>query len=622
LPDERACLSEESEEAVVHAWFFTPGKALGASLMSRPGSRFRPMVGSFIAAVSVVALAPAGALTGAASASPQARAVTSEGLADLPALRPVMNCADLVGLELDGVTDAPVTIRSATVATTGASAPYCDVRGTIAPADTIVMRLPVNGWTQRYVQTGCGGLCGSSAINYTQASTCPPIADGTIASATTDMGHQGQNDGSWAANNPQAQIDFAYRGVHVTSQVAKAIITRFYGRSPVYSYFDGCSDGGREALMEAQRFPHDFDGIAAGAPANNMVVQNTFHHAWNVLTNLDKDGRYILLAGKLPLIHKAVLAACDGPDGLKDGLIDDPRRCDFDPAALLCKSGQDPSTCLSPAEAGVVRRLHDGAVDADGHRLEPAIAHEWGSELDWTLFVPTAQGQTVASENFVLAFARYLGFTNVVNPDWKLSDLKFTIESFWNTVQSSSYLSAMDPDLGRFQRDGGKLLLWHGWNDQHISPQGTLAYYDAMRKTMDRTAVDDFAKLYLFPGVAHCGGGEGPDTFDILTPVMAWVESGRRPGKIIASKVANGAVTRTRPVYPYPTVARYDGTGSIDDAANFVAYTPRQEPRSDYHWLGERLYSHGYQTWGKAVGTKLVLQPAQTWLTRRGEARA
>ncbi|NJP98868.1 tannase/feruloyl esterase family alpha/beta hydrolase [Nonomuraea sp. FMUSA5-5] len=304
------------------------------------------------------------------------------------------------------------------------------------------------------------------------------------------------------------------------------------------------------------------------------------------------------------------MAACDDLDGLKDGLIDDPRLCHFAPATLECAAGQDAATCLSPAEAGVVRRLHDGAVTADGNRLEPAIAHEWGSELGWTLFVPAAQGTRVMSENFVTSFARYLGYTNVVQPDWQLPDLKLTTESFW-----SSYLAAMDPDLSRFQRSGGKLLLWHGWNDEHISPQGTLAYYDAMNRTMGKGRVDGFTRLYLFPGVAHCGGGEGPDTFDILTPVMAWVESGRSPGEIIASNA-----TRTRPVFPYPALARYDGSGSIDDAANFVPFTPRRPVKDDYHWLGERLYSHGYQTWATTEGAQLKLSPARTWLTRKASA--
>jgi Tannase and feruloyl esterase len=559
-------------------------------------------------AMLVVALVPA-ASGSAAGRDPSRVPVTAEGLRDLPAVAPVMACADVPELDLDGATDAPVTISSATVVTTGAPAPYCEVRGTIAPANTIVVRLPVEGWTQRYVQTGCGGLCGSANITYTQAATCPPIADGTVASATTDMGHQGQPDGSWAAGNPQAQIDFAYRGMHVTAEVAKALIARFYGRAPAYSYFNGCSDGGREALMEAQRYPDDFDGIAAGAPANNLVVQNTFHHTWNVVANQDANGDFILLANRLPLIHDAVVAACDTLDGLRDGLLDDPRRCAFDPSTLVCDPGQDPATCLSQAEADVVARLHDGAVDSRGRRLEPAISHEWGSELEWTLFVPAAQGQTSFSERIALSFLRYLAYTNVADPDYQLSDLEFTVPSFWRTVRSSSYLAAMDPDLGRYARSGGKLLLWHGWNDEHISPQSTLAYYDAMRDTMGTRAVDRFARLYLFPGVAHCGGGAGPNTFDILTPVMAWVESGRQPARIVASNVLDGTVTRTRPVYPYPTVARYDGTGSVDDAANFVPWTPRREPGPGYDWVGEDLYSHGYQTWCQAVDGRLVCRP-------------
>ncbi len=520
------------------------------------------------------------------------------GLANLKSVLPVMDCAAVTQLDLTGVTDKPVTITSATVTNANAPAPYCAVTGTIAPADTFVMRMPINGWTQRYLQTGCGGLCGSSNIGYTQAATCEPVADGTIASATTDMGHQGLNDGSWAANNPQALIDFAYRGVHVTSQVAKALLKRFYGRSAAYSYFDGCSDGGREALMEAQRYPDDFDGIAAGAPAGNIVVQNTFHHAWNVLANKDANGDYILLADKLPLIHAAVLRKCDGLDGLVDGVLDDPRNCHFNPGTLVCP---DTANCLTSAQAAVVRRLHDGATDARGNRLEQEISHEWGSELDWTLFVPASQGAVTFSENIALSFLRYLAYRNVANPAYQLTDLQFTIASFRETVLTSDYLSATDPDLTRFRRSGGKLVLWHGWSDQHISPQATLNYWDAMQKTMGKRTVDSFAKLYLLPGMAHCGGGLGPNTFDVLTPVMSWVESGTTPSRIVASMTG-----RTRPVFPYPQVARYDGTGSTDDQANFVAVTPRRESSVGYDWVGAALYTHGYQKTCRVVNGKLV----------------
>jgi hypothetical protein len=524
--------------------------------------------------------------------------VPPAGPAVAATIQPVMECSAVTGLDLPGV-----TFRSAVVTSAGAPAPYCAVEGVIAPADTIVMRLPVNGWTGRYLQTGCGGLCGTARINYTQAATCAPIADGTIASATTDMGHQGGNDGSWAAGNPQAQIDFAYRGVHVTAQVAKAVITRFYGRPPAYSYFSGCSDGGREALMEAQRYPDDFDGIVAGAPASNLVVQNTFHHAWNVVANRDADGRYILLADRLPIIHQAVMAACDGLDGLVDGVLDDPRRCRFDPYKMVCG---DRATCLTRAEAAVVRKLHDGAVDAHGNRLEQEISHEWGSELDWTLFVPTAQGQVTFSENIALSFLRYLTYFNVADPDYRLADLQFTESSFWRTVQTSKYLSATDPDLSRFRRGGGKLILWHGWSDQHISPQATLNYYTAMRSTMGGRAVDAFTRLYLFPGLAHCSGGLGPDTFDILSPMLNWVENGVAPASVIAAKGA-----RSRPVYPYPAVARYDGSGSTDDAANFVPVVPGREPAVGYEWLGAGLYTHGYQTTCKAVNGRLVCAPGR-----------
>jgi hypothetical protein len=535
------------------------------------------------------------------------------GLANLPAIGPAMDCSAVAQLDLTGVTDAPVTIQSATVVTTGAAAPYCDVKGTIAPADLFELRLPTQGWTQRYLEVGCGGLCGSipNLNNPPMAATCVPVTNGQIALASTDMGHEDQNDGSWAANNPQAQIDFAYRAEHVLAQTSKAIITKFYGQSPRYSYFDGCSDGGREALMEAQRYPEDFDGIAAGAPANDLVVQNTFHHGWNVVANQDANGNFILLANKLPLIHQAVLNACDGLDGVVDGVIDDPRRCHFDPATLLCANGQDATTCLSEAEVAVVRRLHDGPTDPYGRHLEQRIAHEWGSELDWSLFVPATAAGPSQSANFALPFLRYLAFYNVADPNYQLSDLKFTVPYFYQTVETSHYWAATDPDLSQFQSRGGKLVLWHGWGDQHITPQGTLQYYQDMKRLLGADTVEGFAQLYLFPGVAHCGGAQpgnpqGPNVFDILTPVMAWVETGTVPGKVVASTVTNGTVTRTRPVFPYPTVARYAGAGSTDDAANFVAYTPPAEPGPGYNWVGRALYSPGYESWCRAEGTQLV----------------
>jgi hypothetical protein len=324
--------------------------------------------------------------------------------------------------------------------------------------------------------------------------------------------------------------------------------------------------------------------------------------------NIDpKTGKYILLADKLPLIHAAVLKACDSIDGVTDGVIDDPQACHFDPMTMPCAQGQAASTCLSQAEATVVRQIHDGATDANGAHLEQPISREWGSELNWTIFVPQTDAGPSGAIGFVLPFLQYLDYFNGSNPADTPGDLKFTIDSFLKTVQTSDYLAATDPDLRPFASHGGKLILWHGLEDQHISPQSTLQYYHEMKTLMGKDQVDQFARLSLFPGVAHCGGGEGPNVFDILTPVMAWTETGTKPDKIIASIVdASGQTTRTRPVFPYPTVARYTGSGSTHDAANLVPYTPQGDPYVNLHWVGEWLYSPGYEASCQAQGTELV----------------
>jgi feruloyl esterase len=499
-------------------------------------------------------------------------------------------------------------------------ASVCDVKGTIGPgASLFELQLPTQGWTQRYLQTGCGGLCGNLSVNAPMASTCVPVTNGQIAMAATDMGHEGGNDGSWALD-PKAKLDFAYRAEHATAQVAKAIINKFYARPAKYAYFDGCSDGGREALMEAQRFPDDFDGIAAGAPANDLIVQNTFHHGWAAAANIDpKTGKYILLADKLPLVHAAVLKACDGIDGVTDGVIDRPQACRFDPATLVCAKGQAAATCLSAAEATVVRKIHDGATDASGARLEPFVSREWGSELNWSLFVPATDAGPSGSINFVMPFLRYLDYFNGSNASAAFGDLKFTIDAFLKTVPTSKYLAATDPDLHPFERRGGKLLLWHGLEDQHISPRSSIEYYTAMKNVMGSERVDAFAKLYLFPGVAHCGGGEGPNTFDILTPLMSWTETGAKPGKIVASIVdSTGQTTRTRPVFPYPAVARYTGSGSTDDASNFVS--AQGDTHVDLNWMGEWLYSPGYEAWCQAQGSQLNCTGGNNWSSYRKTA--
>jgi feruloyl esterase len=543
---------------------------------------------------------------------------SAAGLKDLASIAPVMTCSALVGVDLSDVgtkVGGTVTITSATIVPASATNPadYCGVRGNIGPGtNSIVMRLPTNAWTQRYLQTGCGGECGNDNISYTQSTGCVPITNGTIASATTNMGHTGSQGSTWAVNNPQAQIDFAYRGVHVASEVAKAVIAKFYGKSPAYSYFSGCSDGGREALMAAQRYPHDFDGIAAGAPASDMDVQNTYHHGWRVLTNQTTPGTipiparntYVLLASKLAYVHAKTVAACDALDGVVDGVIDDPRACNFDTKTLVCSNNGNETGCLAQAEADVVKRIHDGAVTADGQRLEPTANSEWGGELDWSLFVPAAQGASVGSENFVNSWAAYKTFFNTYNASWTLNDLQLTVSGFNNTVATSTVYAANNPDLGRFARHGGKLLLWHGWSDQHIPPRGTIKYWHAVNDLLGDDQVSRFARFYLFPGMAHCGSGLGPNTFDIVTPLMSWVETNSAPNAIVAT---NTSTVTSRPVYPYPAVARLKAPG-LDPkvAANFVAYTPKKEPPVS-EFVGNYLFSPDYpQARCHADGTTLV----------------
>ncbi|WP_077034097.1 tannase/feruloyl esterase family alpha/beta hydrolase [Pelomonas sp. KK5] len=543
-------------------------------------------------------------ILGVASMPPIADA---QAIAALPAVPSAMSCtlAAFQGLNLNGVADdnGQVTFSAVSLVPASASNPsaYCSVRGLIGPgAASIVMKLPMDNWTQRYVQNGCGGECGSDNLGApTQSAGCVPVNNGELVTATTNMGHTSAQGSTWIVNNPWAGVDFAYRGVHVAAQVAKAVIGAFYGRGPAYSYFDGCSDGGREALMSAQRYPNDFNGIAAGAPANNMDVQNTYHHGNRVLTNQSTPGvlpiparnTYLLLQGNLAYVHSKVVAACDALDGVADGIIDDPRNCKFNTNTLVCANNNNEAGCLSQAQADAVFRIHDGARSTDGQRLEPEGASQWGSELDWTLYMPAAQGASAQGENFVNGWL-YKTFLNQPFKDAAtqtartLNDLDFSTAGFMSTVASSAMYSATNPDLRPFAGAGGKLILWHGWADQHISPQGTIQYWETMSK-VSRTP-QNFARFYLFPGMGHCGGGLGPNTFDLLTPLMSWVETGSAPNALVANNSTTGV---SRPVYPYPTVARYSGSGSTSSAASFVPYTPTTASDVSTSNVGNYLYT-------------------------------
>jgi feruloyl esterase len=374
--------------------------------------------------------------------------------------------------------------------------------------------------------------------------------------------------------------------------VAKTLIKDFYGSAPSYSYYDGCSQGGHEALLEAQRYPRDFNGIIAGAPASITQELNTFYQPWLANVDWTAAGQPILTAAQLPLLHNAVLAACDGKDGLVDGQIDDPRQCDFNPARLQCPGAAAP-TCLTAAQVAVVDKIYSGPVDPQGQRLYPG-GEPYGSELAWAGWMIPEPGQTFGATiaaSIGGEWLKWMTFNNVL-PGSQTSDLRhavFTRAEFAEVQRLAGLYDADNPDLAAFRADGGKLIIWQGWADQAISPYGTIDYYTAMTKKMGGlTATQRFARLFMLPGVNHCGGGAAPNQIDMVDPMLNWVEHGTAPASVVATELSATtpvSVVRTRPVYPYPEVARYNGSGSINVAANFHGVMPTW-PQPTTSWLG------------------------------------
>lgn len=566
-------------------------------------------------------------------------------LAALEVVKPVTDCTKLVSADISSAVGAKTHITAATAIQDGQPSPYCRVLGYVEPAIKFEVRLPLTTWTQRYVQTGCGGLCGQLNIRLGNDEGCYPAQHGELALASTDMGHAGGMDGEFGEKDYQLRIDFAYRGVHVTALAAKALIAAYYGRGPKYSYFSGCSDGGREALMEAQRYPKDFNGITAGAPAMNFTTQNTFYHGWNALKNTGADGRPILTADKLPILHKAILQACDASDGAKDGLISDPLSCHFNVAVVECKSGQPPATCLTHAQVEVARAIYQGAHDDKGNKLVLSGPLP-GSELAWAgVYVPFPGDDHIMSSMIATGTLKYLAYDKNPPSSYQLSDLQFTPASFTATTQLHNVYDSTDPDLSLFQQAGGKLILWHGLADPHISPLNTIAYYTAMKKVMGSDTVNRFARLYLFPGGYHCGGGEGPFTFDLMSTIMAWVEKGSAPFVLLASHEVSGPggaiagvprgmpagglpplpagaqppdgmhtneadssarkIDRVRPVFPYPLTAKYDGVSSLDDPGSFTVGPEKPVAPEQLQWLGSAFYTPHYEVWCQPQGTAM-----------------
>jgi feruloyl esterase len=453
---------------------------------------------------------------------------------------------------------------------------FCRVAAVVAKEVRFEIWMPAE-WNRKLLGIGNGGLAG--IIPYSPM--VRPLALG-YATSSTDTGHTGvnTNDGGWALGHYDRIVNFADRAIHVMAEADKVILRAFYGAPPARAYFSGCSQGGHEALIEAQRYPADFDGIIAGDPANNWTRHYAGGHLWSAMA-MEGDG--YIPAAKVPLIADAVNNACDALDGIKDGILNDPRRCHFDPATLLCKTG-DTAACLTNAQIDAVRKLWTGLRDRDGDQIYPGLVP--GGEAGpggWTNWITGREPGKGGHSNLGIPFFKYFVFEN---PDWDFRTFRFDASDGFDSdvdftdAKLGSLFNAVDPSLAGFKAKGGKLIQYHGWSDPDITPLNSINYYDSVTNTIAHGGnhgvrdTKDFYRLFMVPGMQHCGGGPGPTTFDMIEPLEQWVEHGVAPAQVIASHLNNGVVDRTRPLCPYPQEAQWKGSGSTDDAANFACAFP------------------------------------------------
>ena len=495
------------------------------------------------------------------------------GAASVGAAGPVTECTVAA---LQAKAPKGTTITAAAVVEPAGNVPqHCKVDGHVAvPGNEVTFRLGLpTSWNGKYYFVGVGGLGGS--IGNLNAG----LTRG-YASASTDTGHE-SSDPTWGANRVK-EIDYGHRGTHVTAVAGKELTAAFFGKTPDHAYFNGCSNGGRQALMEVQRYPTDFDGIIAGDPATGTPMQ--VGRALVFQQMLLHPENYLPIA-KVELLSKATLAECDAKDGLQDGLIGDPRLCTFKPESLKCASGDSPD-CLTAAQVETVRKIYSPVKTPDGRIYTQGfpIGHE-GSTTGWQAWIigrtpptPQADGtlafgsQVPSGYNLSESNMRFLATEND-DPSFNWKTLKFP-QDLPRLASMTEILSPHDADLRPYKNRGSKIIMYHGWSDPAISAYGTLDYYQQMSKIVGgQKEADTFSRLYFVPGMHHCGGGPGPNSFDMLPVLERWIETGVAPTSVIASHSTDSKVDRTRPLCPYPQVAKYTGRGSIDDAANFRCET-------------------------------------------------
>ena len=466
------------------------------------------------------------------------------------------SCDRIAKLALPAATITSTELVAAGDSRFSSPRPFCRVAVTIAPTvDSdihVEVWLPVHGWNGRFQAVGNGDAAG--VISY---DAMIDAVNRGYATSSTDTGHVG-NSMAFALGHREKYIDFGYRALHEMTLKAKAIVTAFYGAPPQGSYWNGCSQGGRQGITEAARYPADYDAIIAGAPAIDYMELHAARMALSVFVHRSQAS--YIPPEKYPAIHRAALAACDAVDGVKDGLIDDPRRCRFDPEVLKCTNG-DAAACLTNEQIETVRGLYAPITDrTTGRVIAPALL-EPGSELDWARLAGPEPLRN-ALEPF-----KYVVFQD---PAWDWRAFSPSADLQRALQVDAGVINFTDPDLEPFFSRGGKLLMYHGWADPQITPLNSIKYFNDVLTAAGGRARGKSIQLYMEPGVGHCSGGDGPDTFDAVKVVEQWMRTGTAPPQIVAShSTKDWSVDRTRPLCPYPQVATYKGTGSIDAAENF-----------------------------------------------------
>ena len=481
------------------------------------------------------------------------------------------SCEQLASLSLrDTIIAAAISVPAGRYTPPGVAASaeplmlpaFCRVAATLKPsADSrikIEVWMPLSGWNGKFQAAGNGGWNGDIAY----AGLAAALRRG-YATSSTDTGHAG-GSGSFALSHPEQLIDFGYRAVHEMTVQAKAIVKAFYGSGPRLSYWLGCSSGGKQGLKEAQRFPDDYDGIVAGAPAHSWTHLAT-STVWIAQATLEDPASYVPKE-KYVLLHGAVLDACDARDGVKDGVLADPTRCHFDPQVLQCQGDGDSPGCLTAAQVAAVRKIYAGPKNPrTGQQIFPGL--EPGSELGWAELAGGPRLGASADDHF-----KYVVFRN---PRWNFRTFDFDKDVTLADEIDGGLINATDPDIQAFIARRGKLLLYHGWSDQLIAPRATVEHYTSIVSAVGGSAkAAESVRLFMVPGMDHCGGGHGANSFDMLAALEQWVEGRKPPERILASHLTDGLVDRTRPLCPYPEVAQYTRAGSTDDAATFVCKRP------------------------------------------------